>query len=85
MKTTLLIVILFLSACSTKTPPNLWQYQANFAYKNFERYYLEDKLDLASIELSRARKSAKQSANLTTLAHIELSHCALHVALREKF
>lgn len=79
------MLILFLSACSIKTPPNQWQYQSNSAYKNFERYYLENRIDMATVEFDRARSYATQSANLDTLARLELSRCALKSALLEPF
>jgi len=74
-----------MNGCNTVSPPNRWQYQSNSAYKNFERYYLEDHADLAAFELERARLYAKQSADLTTLARIELSKCALNTALLKPF
>jgi len=82
-----LIILLFLlfSACSTTTPPNQWQYQAQHSYKNFERYYLENKEDLAVVELHRAISSASKSSDLEMLATIELSTCALKVALLQPF
>ncbi len=79
------IFIIFVSGCSTKTPSNNWQYQSKNSYKNFERYYLEDQTDLAAIEFSHARSYATQSADLTILARIELSRCALKVAILEPF
>ncbi len=85
MKILLLIPLILLSACSTKTPPNRWQYQSNNAYKNFERYYLENNPDMAALEFDRARSYASQSGDLTTLARIELSKCALKRALLEPF
>ena len=63
----------------------MWQYKTNNSYKSFEKYFLEYKLDLAAIELKRAREYASQSADLTTLAQIELSSCALKVALLETY
>lgn len=78
-------LVLFLSACSSKSPSNRWQYQSNSAYKNFERYYLENRTDMATVEFDRARSYATQSADLDTLARIELSRCALKSALLEPF
>lgn len=85
MKIALFVIVLIFLGCSIKTPPNQWQFQSSNAYKNFESYYLEYKLELAAVELDRARSHAKQSADLTTLARIELASCALHVALLEPF
>lgn len=86
MKTVLFVfLILFVSGCSTKSPPNRWQYQTNASYKSFERYYLENNTDMAAIEFSRARSYATQSADLSTLARIELSRCGLKFAMLEPF
>ena len=63
----------------------MWQYKTHNSYKSFEKYFLEYKLDLAAIELARAREYASQSADLSTLAQIELSACALKVALLEPY
>jgi hypothetical protein len=82
----LLIAALFIFAgCSTKVVDNKWQYQSYNSYTSFEKYLMQYKLELAAIELDRARSNAKQSANLDTLARVELSSCALHVALLEEF
>ena len=63
----------------------MWQYKTHNSYKSFEKYFLKYKLDLAAIELKRAREYASQSADLSTLAQIELSACALKVALLEPY
>lgn len=81
MRYLLLIALFFILGCSTKSPINNWQYQSVNSYKNFERYFLENRMNLASIELDRARSYASQSADLRTLARIELSSCALHVSV----
>jgi len=85
MRYLFVISLLLFFGCSTKSPQNKWQYQSYNSYKSFEKYFLEYKLDLAAIELDRARESAKVSANLDTLARIELSKCALQVALLQEF
>jgi len=85
MRIFLLAMLLLLGGCSSKTPPNMWQYKTHNSYKSFEKYYLEYKLDLAAISLKRAREYASQSADLSTLAQIELSVCALKVALLEPY
>ncbi len=63
----------------------MWQYKTHNSYKSFEKYFLEYKLDLAAIELTRAREYASQSADLSTLAQVELSACALRMALLEPY
>lgn len=85
MRLILLTLLLILSGCSSKTPPNMWQYKTHNSYQSFEKYYLEYKLDLAAMSLKRAREYASQSADLNTLAQIELSACALKVALLEPY
>ena len=75
-----IMLLLLIGGCSSERPPNMWQYKAHNSYQSFERYYLEYKIDLAAIELNRAREYASQSADLSTLAQIELSVCALKVA-----
>ncbi|MEA3521779.1 MAG: hypothetical protein U9R50_02260 [Campylobacterota bacterium] len=85
MKLLLILALLLFLGCSTKAPQNRWQYQSSSAYKNFENYYLKGHSALASMELDRARTYAKQSADLKTLARIELASCGLHVALLQAF
>ena len=63
----------------------MWQYKTHNSYKSFENYFLAYKLDLAALELTRAREYASQSADFTTLAQVELSSCALKVALLETY
>ncbi len=85
MKIFFFISLFIFTACSTKTPINNWQYQSVANYKSFERYYLEGKLELASVELDNARSYASQSADFIPLARIELSYCALRVAMLETY
>lgn len=85
MKNILSALVLLFMGCSSETPPNMWQYKTHNSYQSFETYFLEYKLDLAAVSLKRAREYASQSADLTTLAQIELSVCALKVALLEPF
>jgi hypothetical protein len=77
--------VVVISGCSTQSPPNRWQYQSTNSYKNFERYYLEHKTTLSAMEFERARNYATQSADLRTLARLELSRCALKFALLEPY
>ncbi len=85
MRCFLISVIFIFFGCSTKTPVNNWQYQSVNTYKSFEKYYLQNHLNLASVELQNARTYASQSSDLNTLARIELSYCALRVAMLENF
>jgi hypothetical protein len=85
MRYFIIFIIFIFAGCSTKAPINRWQYQSVSSYKSFESYYLQNYLDLASSELQNARSYASQSSDLTTLARIELSYCALRVAMLETF
>ena len=85
MKLIVLVMILLISGCSSKKPANMWQYKTHNSYQSFENYYLEYRLDLATISLKRAREYASQSADLSSLAQIELSVCALKVAMLEPY
>ncbi len=78
-------MVLVIGGCTPQPLPNRWQYQSTNGYKNFERYYLEDKTLYAAVEFDRARAYASQSADLTTLARIELSRCALKAGMLEPF
>lgn len=76
-------LILF-SACSMSTPKNAWQIQSVNAYESHQKYFLQNEDALARTDLKRAIKYAKQSSDLTTLATINLSECALHVSALEE-
>ena len=76
--------LLLFSACSTSTPKNSWQIQSVNAYESHQKYFLQNEDALSKTDLKRAIKYAKQSSDMTTLATIYLSECALHVsALQE--
>jgi hypothetical protein len=79
----LLSSALLFSACSTTTVKNRWQFQSVNAFESSKVYYLQNEQALAATDLKRAKKYAKQSADLTTLSNIELSQCALHVSVLE--
>ncbi len=76
--------LIFLSACSTSTPKNDWQIQSVNAYESHQKHFLQNDDSLSNIDLKRAIKYAKQSSDLTTLATIQLSECALHVSVLEE-
>lgn len=76
--------LIFLSACSTSTPKNDWQIQSVNAYESHQKHFLQNDDSLSNIDLKRAIKYAKQSSDLTTLATIHLSKCALHVSVLEE-
>ena len=80
----LLFFTLFIfGACSFTTPKNDWQLKSVNAYESYQSYFLKNEQNLADADLKRALKYAKQSADLDTLARIELSRCALHVSVLE--
>ena len=74
------VAFLFLG-CSSTPVKNEWQVQSVNAYESSKLYFLKDENTLASTDLKRAKKYARQSADLSTLAKIELSQCALHVSV----
>lgn len=80
MRQSIFLVILLVQGCSLSTPQNEWQYKSARAFSSFSQNYLSDNGSLAQNDLSRAIKSAKQSADLTQLAKIYLGECALHIA-----
>ncbi|MBU0631015.1 hypothetical protein KKA17_00045 [bacterium] len=75
--------LIFLSACSFTKPKNEWQINSINAYDSYKEYYLKGEDNLASTDMKRAVKYAKQSADLNTLARIYVSECALHVGVLE--
>lgn len=75
--------LLFITACSFTTPKNDWQINSINAYDSYKKYYLKGEDNLASTDIKRAVRYAKQSADLDTLARIYLSECALHVSVLE--
>lgn len=81
--TLFLTAFLFLG-CSSTPVKNEWQIQSVNAYESSKLYFLKDENTLANTDLKRAKKYAKQSADLSTLAKIELSQCALHVSVLEE-
>ncbi len=85
MRYFLILISFLIFGCSTQTPKNSWQYASVNHYKNFENYYLQNRVELAAMELKSAREYAKESSDLKTLASIELSFCALKVAMLEPF
>lgn len=80
-KLLLFFAILMLAGCSFSTPKNKWQLNSVNAFTSYEEYFLKGKESIANVELKRAKNYAKQSADLMTLARIELSSCALHVSV----
>lgn len=73
--------LLFLSACSFKSPPNQWQYKSTTAFDSYTKNFLSSNDSLAKNDLSRAIEHAKQSADLTMLARVYLGKCALNISV----
>ena len=73
--------LFLLSACSFKSPPNEWQYKSVNAYDSYQKNFLSSNNSLAKNDISRAIKHAKMSADLTQLARIYLSECALNISV----
>ena len=77
----LLSSLIFLNACSFKTPVNQWQYKSATAFSLYTKDFLSDDNLLAKNDLSRAIAHAKKSADLTQLARIHLGVCALNISV----
>jgi len=83
MKKSLIFIafITFFVGCSTSTPPNQWQYKSTTAFNSYKENFLKQNLVVAQADLKRSIKHAKMSADLTQLATIYLSECALKTAV----
>ena len=75
------MLLLFLTACSFKTPINEWQYNSTNAFSSYTKNFLSSNDILAQSDLSRAIEHAKKSANLTQLGKIYLGKCALDISV----
>lgn len=75
-----LLTLLLLHGCSLKSPQNDWQRKSSNAFSSYTNNFLNGDDALASNDLSRAMKHAKQSADLTQLAKIYLGECALNIS-----
>ncbi|EDZ61712.1 hypothetical protein SMGD1_0965 [Sulfurimonas gotlandica GD1] len=82
--TILSLSLLFLSACSFKSPPNQWQYKSTAAFDSYTKNFLSSNDSLARNDLNRAIEHAKQSADLTMLARVYLGKCALNISVGVK-
>lgn len=80
-----LVLVFFISGCSTKNPPNNWQYKSAKAFQSYTNYFLENKQILAQSTLKEAVEYAKQSADLNQLAYIYLGVCALNKSVGDNF
>jgi len=80
MKKLFLIILIFITGCSMKSPPDRWKAKASNAFDSYQEYYLQGKDRLAAVELKRAIKEATCSADLEPLARIYLGECAIHAA-----
>lgn len=73
-----LTVLLFMNACSMKTPPNDWQIQSSVAFNSYTKNFLQGDDAIAKSDLKRAIAHAKSSADISSLARIYLGTCALN-------
>lgn len=81
---TIISIILLFSSCSLpsfKSKPNAWQHKSTNAFSSYTKNFLSAKDSLAKSDLSRAISHAKNSADLTQLARIYLSKCALNISV----
>jgi len=81
IKYLLFISILLFTSCSFKTPPNLWQHKSANAFHSYTQDFLSKNDNMATNDLQRAIKHAKQSADLTQLARVYLGKCALNISV----
>lgn len=77
----LLLTLLFLSACSFKTPDNKWQHNSANYFQLYTKNFLNANKVLAKSDLKVAIENAKRSADLTTLAKVYLGKCALDISV----
>jgi hypothetical protein len=75
------IILILISGCSMKVPPDRWKANASNAFESYQEYYLQGKSRLAATELKKAIKEAACSADMEPLARIYLGECALHAAV----
>ncbi len=80
-RTLILFFIFLFTGCSHPPAVNTWQYDAASAMQAYEKHFLQKHLLRAKSDLSRARSSASQSADLHTRIDIELSVCALNLSI----
>jgi len=78
--TSFVIVFFFASACSSPVPKNKWQHDAAGFCHDYQEHFLQGKDLRAKLDLSHAKKSATQSAQLKTLIDIELTVCAMKIS-----
>lgn len=76
-----LTLALLLSACSTKTAPNKWQYESASSFDSYKTNFLSSKDALAKSDLNRALEHAKVSSDVKSLATIYLGECALNISV----
>lgn len=81
MRVFLIIVAVFMSACSLKTPPNNFQYNSVNAFSSYKSNFLSGDDLVAKNDISRAIKHAKRGADLNTLARIYLGECSLNISV----
>lgn len=83
MQTKALLFILFIlmSGCTSPEPKNRWQYDAVASLNEYQTHFLQNHLLRAASDLSEARGFASQSSDLHTRISIELSACAMQIAV----
>ena len=77
----ILPITLFFSACSLKTPENLWQHKSANAFHAYVKDFMSGEDILAKHDLHRAVQQAKRSADFTSLAKVYLGKCALNISV----
>lgn len=83
MRWLLMLVPLLFAACSTPQHEDSWRYQAATATEAYAEHFLKDERLLVQSNYSHAERSARQSADLESLARLYLTRCALKRAVFE--
>lgn len=74
-------LIFFVSGCSFEKKINSWEKRSSSNLKMYTDAYLSSQDLVAKNSLDRAIKNAKQSDDLSSLAKVYLSECALNIAV----
>jgi hypothetical protein len=77
----MMIVLIVLTGCSSKTPPNSWEYKSSHFFSTYTQHLLRGEATSARVALKKSIHYAKQSADLKQLARIYLGRCALHISM----
>jgi hypothetical protein len=80
MKTSVLILVLLLSACGGGPTVPDWQIDTQAAMARYTQYYLEGRSKLALASFNKARSASAATADINAVAHLELVRCGVSMA-----